>query len=98
MSIVASAVKPHVNASTSNPKGYREYREYPDVYSIAEIVFVDGTKTEFMVKAGKGIAGYLRDELRDHQSLTLRNDSDVLVVTREQLRCFTLRQITQENN
>ena len=82
----------------SNGKGYREYREYPDVYSIAEIVFVDGTKTEFMVKAGKGIAGYLRDELRDHQSLTLRNDSDVLVVTREQLRCFTLRQITQENN
>ena len=72
-------------------------REYPDTYSVAEVVFVDGTKTEFMIKAGKGIAGYLRDELRDHQSLTLRNDNDVLVVTREQLRCFTLRQITQEN-
>ena len=86
MSIMASAVNPHLP------------EKYPNIYSIAEIVFVDGTKTEFMVKAGKGIAGYLRDELRDHQSLTLRNDSDVLVVTREQLRCFTLRQITQENN
>jgi hypothetical protein len=86
MGITPSTVNPHLPA------------RYPDTYSIAEIVFVDGTKTEFMVKAGKGIAKYLRDELRDHQCLTLRNDSDVLVVTREQLRCFTLRQITQENN
>lgn len=86
MSITGSTVNPHLP------------EQYPATYSIAEIVFVDGTKTEFMVKAGNGIAKYLRDELRDHQCLTLRNDSDVLVVTREQLRCFTLRQITQENN
>lgn len=71
-------------------------RKYPEEYSIVEIVFVDGTKTEFMVNAGKGIAGYLRDELRDHQSLTLRNDTDVMIITREQLRSFTLRQITQD--
>lgn len=75
-----------------------EYRhQYPDTYSLVEIVFVDGTTTEFMVSAGLGIAKYLRDELRDHNCLTLRNENDVMVVTREQLRCFTMRQITQEN-
>jgi hypothetical protein len=40
----------------------------------------------------------LAEELRDKQALTLRNDTDVLVVVREQLRSFTLRVITLENN
>jgi hypothetical protein len=73
-------------------------KQYPVEYSLVELVYVDGTTTSFMVKAGLGIAKYLRDELRDHQSLTLRNDTDVLVVVREQLRSFTLRAMTKENN
>jgi hypothetical protein len=77
-------------SNNGNPK-------YPNEYSIVEIVFVDGTTMEFMVNAGKGIAQHLCTALRDFGSMTLFNDSDVLVVTREQLRCFTLRDITQEN-
>ena len=78
-------------------QAYGQAQQYPDTYSLVDIVFTDGTTTEFMVNAGKGIAGYLRDELQEHQSLTLRNENDVMVITREQLRCFTLRQITQED-
>ena len=69
---------------------------YPVEYSLVEIAFVDGSKTEFMVKAGLGIAKYLRDELRDHNCLTLRNDSDMMIITREQLRSFTMRRVTQD--
>ena len=83
------------NMALSKPR--YEGRKYPEEYSLVEIVYVDGTTTSFMLSAGKSIAKYLRDELRDHQSLTLRNDTDVMVVTREQLRSFTLRQVTQEN-
>ena len=73
-------------------------RKYPVEYSLVEIAYVDGTTTSFIVKAGLGIAKYLRDELRDHNCLTLRNDTDVLVVVREQLRSFTLRAMTKDNN
>jgi len=86
-----------VNALYMDAQEYGQAQQYPDTYSLVEIVFTDGTTTEFMVNAGKGIAGYLRDELRDHQSLILRNENDVMVITREQLRCFTMRQITQKD-
>ena len=72
--------------------------EYPVEYSLVEIVYVDGTTSSFMVKASPNIAKYLRDELKDMQALTLRNDTDVMVITREQLRSFTLRKLTKENN
>lgn len=71
-------------------------KEYPVEYSLVELVYVDGTKSEFIMKAGVGIAKYLRDELRDHSCLTLRNDTDIIVVMREQLRSFAMRQITKE--
>lgn len=71
-------------------------KEYPVAYSLVELTYVDGTKSEFLMKAGAGIAKYLRDELRDHLCLRLRNDTDILVVLREQLRSFALRQITKE--
>lgn len=71
-------------------------KEYPAEYSLVEIVYIDGTTTSFIVKASTNIAKYLRDELRDTQALTLRNDTDVLVVVREQLRSFTLRAMTKE--
>lgn len=71
-------------------------KEYPVESSLVELVYVDGTKSEFIMKAGAEIAKYLRDELRDHSCLTLRNDTDIIVVMREQLRSFALRQITKE--
>jgi hypothetical protein len=67
---------------------------YPVEYSLVEITYVDGTTTSFMVKAGLGLAKYLREELRDALALTLRNDTDTLVVMREQLRCFHMRAVT----
>ena len=72
--------------------------EYPVEYSLVEIVYVDGTTTSFVVKAGLGLGRYLADELKDKQALTLRNDTDVMVITREQLRSFTMRAMTKENN
>lgn len=75
-----------------------EKNDYPPQYSLVEIVYVDGTTAMFTINAGMGVAKYLRDELNDTQSLTLRNDTDVMIITREQLRSFTLRQITKENN
>jgi hypothetical protein len=71
-------------------------KEYPVEYSLVELTYVDGTKSEFIIKAGAGITKYLRDELKDHSCLSLRNDTDILVVVREQLRSFALRQITKE--
>ena len=64
-------------------------------YSMVEITYVDGTVVPFMLSAGTGIAGYLRDQLRDTHALLLRNETDVLVVPREQLRCFMLRAMTK---
>jgi DNA-binding IclR family transcriptional regulator len=70
--------------------------KYPVEYSLVEITYVDGTTTSFMVKASPNIAKYLRDELKETQALTLRNDTDVMVIAREQLRSFTLRAMTKE--
>ena len=82
------------NMATSKPNR----PEYPTEYSLVELVYVDGTTSSFIVKAGLGIGRHLAEELRDKQALTLRNDTDVLVVVREQLRSFTMRAITPENN
>ena len=85
-----------ITVSGSSTKS-KHRNHYPDEYSLVEIVYVDGTNAAFTVSAGLGIANYLRDELRDHHCLTLRNDTDVMIVTREQLRSFTMRRLTQEN-
>lgn len=72
--------------------------KYPVEYSLVEIVYVDGTTASFIVNASPNIANYLRHDLKEQQALMLRNDTDVMVITREQLRSFTLRTMTQENN
>lgn len=71
-------------------------KNYPVEYSLVELVYVDGTTASFMVKAGPRIANHLRHELNEQQALMLRNDTDVLIVPREQLRSFTMRAMTQE--
>lgn len=68
--------------------------KYPTEYSLVELTYVDGTTSSFIVKAGPTIAKYLSQELRDSLALTLRNDTDTLVVMREQLRCFHMRAVT----
>lgn len=71
-------------------------QEYPTEYSLVEIVYVDGTTASFTIKASPNIAKYLNEGLRDTQSLTLRNDTDTMVILREQLRSFTMRKLTTE--
>lgn len=71
--------------------------QYPVAYSIVEVTFVDGTQQAFMINASPAIAKYLTTDLKETGALTLRNGNDTLVVVREQLRSFTLRQITPED-
>lgn len=71
-------------------------KQYPVEYCLVEIIYVDGTTASFMINAGVGLGRYLAEELRDKQAITLRNDTDVLIIPREQLRSFTMRQITKD--
>ena len=48
--------KPPYGAMT---KPQHETRNYPNQYSVVEIVFVDGTKTEFVINAGCGYRSLL---------------------------------------
>lgn len=68
---------------------------YPIVYTLVEITFVDGTTQAFTISASPAISQYLTTQLKDTGALTLRNGNDTLVVVREQLRCFVLREITK---
>lgn len=69
---------------------------YPVQYSLVEVTYVDGSKEEFTISAGPTIAQHLTTTLRDTGALTLRNDTDTLVIVREQLRSFALRKISKE--
>lgn len=67
---------------------------YRDVYSIAEIVFMDGTKHEFMVKASPSVVPHLVKEMKNTGYLTLWNDSDTLCVRADQVKHFSMREVT----
>lgn len=68
---------------------------YRDVYSIAEIVFMDGTKHEFMVKASPSVVPHLVKEMKNTGYLTLWNDSDTLCVRADQVKHFSMREVTK---
>lgn len=87
----------------SNPKrGYGDkwdmdtYDEgkYRDVYSIAEITFMDGTKHEFMVKASPSVVPHLTKEMSNTGFLTLWNDTDTMCIRADQVKHFSMRQVT----
>ncbi len=67
----------------------------PDVYSLAEIVFKDGTKTEFMVKASPSVVPHLTKEMKQTGQLVLWNDTDTLCIAADQIKFFCLRHITK---
>lgn len=69
---------------------------YPVQYSLVEVTYVDGTTGVFTINAGPSITSHLTTTLRDTGALTLRNDTDTLVILREQLRSFALRKISKE--
>jgi hypothetical protein len=65
------------------------------VYSIAQIVFTDGTRSEFMVKASPSVVPHLAKEMKSTGYLTLWNDTDTICINADQLKHFTLREITK---
>ena len=76
-----------------------DLNEYPtqpmrDSYSIAEIVFMDGTKHEFMVKASPTVVPHLVKEMKNTGYLTLWNDHDTLCIRADQVKHFSMREVT----
>lgn len=65
-------------------------------YSIAEIVFMDGTKHEFMVKASPGVVPHLVKEMSNTGYLTLWNDHDTMCIRADQVKHFAMRQVTNQ--
>jgi len=78
-----------------------DLNEYPertmrDSYSVAEIVFMDGTKHEFMVKASPSVVPHLVKEMKNTGYLTLWNDHDTLCIRADQVKHFAMREITNQ--
>lgn len=69
---------------------------YEGVYSIAEIVFMDGAKHEFMVKASPAVVPHLIKEMKNSGFMTLWNDTDTLCVRADQVKHFSMREITSK--
>jgi hypothetical protein len=68
---------------------------YRDTYSIANIVFMDGTAHEFMVKASPSVVPHLVKEMKNTGYLTLWNDHDTLCIRADQVKHFSMREITK---
>ena len=83
----------------NDPKRW-DYDEYPmkdnPVYSIAEITFKDGSRTEFMVKASPSVVPHLLKEMKNTGHLTLWNDTDTMSIAASEVKHFCLRQITND--
>lgn len=81
----------------NDPKRW-EYDEYPmkdmPVYSIAEITFKDGSRTEFMVKASPSVVPHLLKEMKNTGHLTLWNDTDTMSIAASEVKHFCLRVMT----
>lgn len=74
----------------------REVVVRDDAYSIAEIVFMDGTKHEFMVKASPSLVPHLVKEMKNTGYMTLWNDHDTLCIRADQIKHFAMREITNQ--
>jgi hypothetical protein len=68
---------------------------YEGIYSIAEIVFMDGAKHEFMVKAAPTVVPHLVKEMKNTGFLTLWNDTDTLCIRADQVKHFSMREVTK---
>ena len=83
--------------SVQRPEDWlNEYPERPPVYSIAQIVFKDGTTLEFMVKASPSVVSHLTKEMQNTGYLTLWNDTDTMSIASAEIKHFCLRQITND--
>jgi hypothetical protein len=71
-------------------------RHAQPTYSLAEIVFNDGAKYEFMVSAGPTVVPHLVKEMKNTGYLTLWNDTDTFCVRADVIKHFALREITSK--
>ena len=69
-------------------------KQFREVYSIAQITFIDGTTTEFMVKASPSVVPHLTKEMSNTGFLTLWNDNDTMCIRADQVKHFSMRQVT----
>ena len=65
-------------------------------YSIAHIVYMDGTTHEFMVKAGPSVVPHLVKEMKATGFLTLWNDSDTMCIRADLIKHFEMREVTNQ--
>lgn len=70
--------------------------EEPARYSIAHIVFTDNTEAEFMVKASPNVVPSLTKEMQSSGFLTLWNDTDTMCVRADQIKHFSMREMTKD--
>ena len=63
--------------------------------SLVQISLNDGTTLEFIANVSPSIASHLTKKMREDGFLTLWNDVDTLSVRADQVRMFTLREITK---
>lgn len=64
-------------------------------YSMAHITFMDDTVQEFMVKAAPSVTPHLVKEMKASGFLTLWNDTDTLCIRADQIKHFSMREITK---
>ena len=69
---------------------------HPPAYSIAQIVFMDGTTQEFMVKASPSVVPHLVKEMGATGYLTLWNNTDTLCIRADQVKHFGMREVTKQ--
>jgi hypothetical protein len=74
----------------------RDQHENAQRYSVAHIVFIDGTETEFMVKALPSVVPSLTKEMQNTGFLTLWNDTDTMCIRADQVKHFSMREVTKE--
>jgi hypothetical protein len=68
----------------------------PAQYSLAHVVFTDGTETQFMVRASPSVVPHLTKDMKETGFLTLWNDTDTLCIRADQVKHFSMREITKE--
>ena len=64
-------------------------------YSLALITYMDGTTSEFMVKAAPSVVPHLVKEMSNTGFLTLWNDTDTMCIRADIVKSVSMREVTK---
>lgn len=64
-------------------------------YSLALITYMDGTTSEFMVKAAPSVVPHLVKEMKNTGFLTLWNDMDTMCIRADIVKSVSMREVTK---